>query len=60
MNEWLKIALPILLTAMLSIMYGIFERVTRIEETQIASRVYVYRIEQLELKVKVMEKRNVE
>ena len=51
MDDWLKILVPVLLTAIGALVIGIMADINRIDNIQISSQEYIYRIEQLEIQV---------
>ena len=55
MNDWLKVIVPVLLTAMMAIIFNLFNKVSHIQETQVQSRVWTYRIEQNEIEIKKLQ-----
>jgi len=56
LSEWLKILIPVLLTAILAMIAGVMSDIKRIDNKQQSSAVYIFRIEQNELKIKELEK----
>jgi len=56
MSELAKIIIPVMLTAILAIIAGIMADIDRIESKQQSSAVYIFRIEQNEIKIKELEK----
>ena len=57
MNEYAKIILPVVLTGIGAVLWTLIGSVADIKKTQVASQEYIYRIEQLEIKVKSIENR---
>ena len=55
MNDWAKVLVPIIMTAMGAVIFGLFADVKRINETQMEGQLYIYRIQQLELRVEELE-----
>ena len=55
MNDWLKVIVPIFLTAIGAIMFGLFNQVADIKKVQLDSQVWTYRIEQNELEIKKLK-----
>jgi len=51
MSDWLKVLVPIVLTGMGAIIFGLFNDVKRINATQLEGQTWMYRIEQNELKI---------
>ena len=57
MNEWSKVLVPILLTAIGVMVFDLFGEIKDIKEHQIKSNVWIYRVEQNEMKIKVLEEK---
>lgn len=55
-NDWLKVIVPILITGVGIITYGLFHDVSRIEKRLLEGDMVLYRIEQLEIDVKELQK----
>jgi len=55
MNDWLKVIVPIFLTAIGAIMFGLFNQVADIKKVQLDGQVWTYRIEQNELEIKKLK-----
>ena len=56
-SEWIKILLPVILTGLGVMVVELFSDVKNIEQRQEAGKVYVYRLGQVELKVKELDLR---
>jgi len=56
MNDWLKIIVPIVLTGSGIMMYSLFTEIHRIEDKLLEGDLVIYRIEQLEIKVKELQR----
>ena len=57
MNEWAKILIPILITAMGILVANMLMDIKSIKVTQIKSEMWIYRVEQNELKIKHLEEK---
>ena len=57
MAEWLKILIPVLLTAILAAIAGMLADINRIDSNQKASAVHIYRIDQNEIKIRELQER---
>ena len=57
MNEWAKILIPILITAMGILVANMLMDIKNIKVTQIKSEIWMYRVEQNELKIKHLEEK---
>jgi len=57
MNEWAKILIPILITAMGILVANMLMDIKTIKLTQIKSEIWMYRVEQNELKIKHLEEK---
>jgi len=57
MNEWAKILIPILITAMGILVANMLMDIKNIKVTQIKSEMWIYRVEQNELKIKHLEEK---
>jgi len=55
MNDWLKVILPVFLTAIGALIFGLFNQVADIKRVQLDSQVWTYRIEQNELEIKKLQ-----
>jgi len=55
MNEWAKVIIPVVLTGLGAVVWALIVRVDKIQETQVASKEYIYRIKQNELKIKELK-----
>ena len=56
MNDWLKIIVPVLLAGAGIVLYGLFIEVNRIENKLLEGDLVIYRIEQLEIDVKELQR----
>jgi len=57
MNEWAKILIPIVITAMGILVANMLMDIKSIKVTQIKSEMWIYRVEQNELKIKHLEEK---
>jgi len=57
MNEWAKILIPIVITAMGILVANMLMDIKTIKLTQIKSEIWMYRVEQNELKIKHLEEK---
>jgi len=57
MNEWAKILIPIVITAMGILVANMLMDIKNIKVTQIKSEMWIYRVEQNELKIKHLEEK---
>ena len=55
MNEWLKIIVPLILTALGILVFDVIADINIIKNKQSEAQQYVYRVKQLELKVQKIE-----
>ena len=55
MNDWLKVMVPALITAIGVMILNLYDDVKDIRDSQIRSKTWMYRIEQNEHKIKVLQ-----
>lgn len=55
MNDWLKVMVPVLITAIGVMILNLYDDVKDIRDSQIRSKTWIYRIEQNEHKIKVLQ-----